>query len=52
MRINIGGIILILIGLFFLMTNFGLIAWSQIWKFWPVILVLAGVGMLFPRRHQ
>ncbi|HWI66492.1 MAG TPA: DUF5668 domain-containing protein [Symbiobacteriaceae bacterium] len=52
MRINTGGVILILIGVFFLLTNFGFIAWGSIWKFWPVILVAAGVGMLFPRKDQ
>lgn len=52
MRYNTGGLVLILIGLFFLATNFGLISWDALWKFWPVILVAAGVGMLFPRRDQ
>lgn len=52
MRINAGGIVLILIGVFFLLTNFGLLPWDQIWKFWPVILIAAGVGMFFPRREQ
>lgn len=51
MRINAGGVVLILIGVFFLLTNFGLVAWEHIWKLWPVILVAAGVGMLFPRKH-
>lgn len=51
MRINTGGIILIVLGVAFLLSNFGLIAWESIWKFWPLILVAAGIGMLFPRKQ-
>lgn len=50
MKINTGGIVLILIGLVFLATNFGLLDWGQLWKFWPLILVAAGLSMLWPRK--
>ncbi|HYF92610.1 MAG TPA: DUF5668 domain-containing protein [Symbiobacteriaceae bacterium] len=52
MRVNMGGIILILIGVFFLLTNFGFIHWDDIWKFWPVILIAGGIGMFFPRKQS
>jgi hypothetical protein len=50
MRNVTGGVILILLGIFFLLTNFGYVHWEQLWKFWPVILIVAGLGMLIPRR--
>ncbi len=39
------GVILILIGLGFLLANFGFISYD-FWKFWPLILVLIGASML------
>jgi hypothetical protein len=50
MKINTGGVALILLGAFFLATNFGLLDWSQLWKFWPLILVAVGVSMLWPKK--
>lgn len=40
----IGGLILILIGFIFLVENFTSIRW--LWKLWPVILIVIGVGIL------
>jgi len=40
----IGGLILILIGFIFLVENFTSIRW--LWKLWPVILIITGVGLL------
>lgn len=48
--VNTGGVILILIGVFFLATNFGLIHWGSLWKFWPLVLVAVGVTMLLPKK--
>lgn len=51
MRPNMGGIVLILIGVLFLLDNFGIDLWDNLWRFWPVILIAAGVAMLFPKRY-
>ena len=42
------GIILIFFGTILLLENFSVIefAWSQIWRFWPVLLILIGVNSL------
>lgn len=42
-------ILLILIGLIFLLNNFGVLSWSVwgiIWKVWPLFLILVGLEML------
>lgn len=52
MRFNSGGIILILIGGVLLLQNLGLFNWGDLWRFWPVALILAGVAMLFPQRDN
>lgn len=44
------GLFFILIGIVFLLSNFGSlppIAWGQIVKFWPVVIILIGVDTLF-----
>jgi hypothetical protein len=44
------GLFFILIGVLFLLSNFGSlppIVWSQIAKFWPVFIILIGVDTLF-----
>jgi hypothetical protein len=43
------GIFLVFIGGIFLLENFDIIDfnWSYIWNFWPVILILIGVNILF-----
>lgn len=42
------GIILIFFGTLLLLENFNIIefAWSQIWRFWPVLLILIGVNII------
>lgn len=45
----VGGVILILIGSVFLLANLDLIdrdTLHQLWKFWPLILILLGIRML------
>jgi len=42
-------IILITLGVIFLLNNFGLLPWdiwNNLWKFWPVILILIGIEVL------
>lgn len=46
-------IILIVFGLLILGNNFGVInseVWESLWRFWPVILVILGLGLL-ARKH-
>ncbi|WP_298436032.1 DUF5668 domain-containing protein [Ottowia sp.] len=48
MRGNIGAIVLILVGAFFLLSNLGLLNISLrelIATWWPLILILLGIGM-------
>lgn len=52
MRLNTGGIVLVLLGLFLLLNNLGLFDWGWLWQLWPVALILAGVAMLFPRDRR
>ena len=52
MRGYVSGTILVLLGLLFLGQNFGLISLQSVWKFWPVILVVVGLGMLFGGRRR
>ena len=49
----IGGIILIILGILFLLTNLGYIGFDVllgIFDLWPLLLVVAGVNILFNRR--
>lgn len=39
------GLVLILIGLLFFLNNLGYIS-GDIWKFWPLILILLGIKKL------
>ena len=42
-------LILIFLGIIFLLNNFNLLplyTWENIWKFWPVILILWGLEVL------
>lgn len=47
------GLLLITIGIIFLLLNYGYLSWSlwvRVIDLWPLILVLAGIGLLFNRR--
>jgi hypothetical protein len=48
------GIILVYIGGIILLQNFNIIDfnWRFIWRFWPIVLVFAGVNMLFSSRNS
>ena len=47
---DFSGLFLILLGVVFLMATLGRICWSDIWRYWPAVLILLGVSMIF-RRH-
>jgi phage shock protein C len=42
----IWGIILIVIGIFFLLHQLDIRVWRYVWHFWPVILIVWGVNKL------
>lgn len=48
-----GGLLLVL-GTFWLLRNLGLlqIDWQEVTRFWPVLLILAGVGLLVAGRER
>ncbi|WP_316805170.1 LiaF transmembrane domain-containing protein [Pedobacter nototheniae] len=50
----IWGILLLFIGGVLLLENFGVIDfyWRNIWHFWPVFLIIAGVNILFNRNNS
>lgn len=41
----IGGGIVLLLGVAFLLMNFGLLP-SDVWKLWPIILIVIGASIL------
>ncbi len=47
------GLLLITIGIIFFLLNYGFLSWS-LWAYvvdlWPLILILAGIGLLLNRR--
>jgi predicted membrane protein len=45
------GAIIVLVGLAFLLDNMGIISIDRIWRFWPMLVVLAGV-LNFIYRHR
>lgn len=46
-----GGVILILLGITFLLANYGLLT-SEIWKLWPLILIAVGAFMLLKGEKE
>ncbi len=50
----VGALILIGIGLILLLYNLGLLPldiWQNLWRFWPAILILAGLQMVIGRSR-
>jgi hypothetical protein len=46
-------LLLIIIGVFFLLYNMGVVSgdiWSLIWQFWPVLLIVGGLDSIFRRE--
>jgi len=50
----IWGILLLFIGGVLLLENFGVIDfyWRNVWHFWPVFLIIAGVNILFNKNNS
>ena len=47
------GLLLITIGVIFFLLNYGILSWGfwlHVVELWPLILILAGIGLLFSRR--
>lgn len=50
---QIGGAVLILLGVFFLLDQFDIIPdWFDFEQFWPVILVVIGLGLIFRSKNK
>lgn len=48
----VGALILITIGALFLLNNIGILpfsVWFVLWRFWPVLLILAGIRLILGR---
>jgi hypothetical protein len=45
-----GGVLLIVIGALFLLDNFDVLRMDQIFRFWPIVLIVAGIWLL--KRFQ
>jgi predicted ferric reductase len=53
-RSYIGAFVVIFIGVVFLLNNLGILpweAWRQIWRLWPILLILFGIEMIFGRSR-
>ena len=49
----LGGLFLVFIGIVFLLNNLGLVpgsVWNELWKFWPVLVILIGIRVLAGRN--
>lgn len=49
----IGPMVLIGLGTIFLLNNLGLLdwsIWSSLWRLWPILLIAAGLDMVFGRK--
>jgi hypothetical protein len=48
------GIILVFVGTIFLLENFDVIdfSWGYVWRFWPILLIITGVNILFSRYNN
>ncbi|MDQ7095842.1 DUF5668 domain-containing protein [Desulfosporosinus sp. PR] len=47
------GLFLITLGLVFILINYGLLSWHfwlRVIDLWPLVLILAGIGLVFNRR--
>ncbi len=48
------GLIFIFAGTIFLLENYGIIDfnWSHVWRFWPLILIIMGLNIIFSRSES
>jgi hypothetical protein len=47
---DFSGLFLILLGGIFLLATLDVICWENIWRYWPAVLILLGISIIF-RRH-
>jgi predicted membrane protein len=46
---DFSGLFLILLGGVFLMATMGKIDWDEVWRYWPAVLILLGLSIVFRR---
>ncbi|HEX7502451.1 MAG TPA: DUF5668 domain-containing protein, partial [Acidobacteriota bacterium] len=46
---DFSGLFLILLGGVFLMATLGKIDWDEVWRYWPAVLILLGLSIVFRR---
>ena len=46
----LAGMLLLLVGALFLLSNFGIFDWLSWGRLWPLLLILLGVALLLRRR--
>ncbi len=54
-RVPIGGVILLFLGVVFLLHTLGILpwgVWGVLWRFWPVVLIIVGLGILLRRYNH
>ena len=49
-RAALAGLLLLVVGCLFLLSNFGIFGWLSWGRLWPVLLILLGVALLVRRR--
>ncbi len=49
-RAALAGMLLLLVGALFLLSNFGIFDWLSWGRLWPLLLILLGVALLVRRR--
>jgi hypothetical protein len=49
--VPIGPLVLIFAGVVFLLDNLGLLPIEELGRYWPVLLIAVGVGLLFQRLN-
>ncbi len=47
---DFSGLFLILLGAVFLMATLDKIYWSDVWRYWPAVLILLGLSIVFKRN--
>ena len=52
MKSSIGGWILVALGVVFLARNLGWISLDQLGRYWPVILIVVGLGIVMGRGRR
>lgn len=46
---DFSGLFLILLGVIFLLAELGRICWGDVWRWWPAVLILLGISIVFKR---